>query len=263
MAGLWARISSTSMWSLRRTPGSLLVRNTSEVATSLWRMANPSSVVRSSARLFLPRLECSRRTWTSLGTMASPVDASPRMASPRSTCSILMTSAPQSDSSAEAAGTKVCSATSSTRTPCMTALIGGLPCLQHGRDGGASWSRLSAAGDVPEGDVAVECALPRHAEDPLADHVARHLGRPTADGGDLAHQEVGPAVGDGTVVVGPRPAVTTGDLVGDGVRPGRDHTAEESADGRRLVRHCPGAHPLGEALLERLGRQLEHPGFAD
>ena len=45
------------------------------------------------------------------------------MASPRSTCSILMISAPQSASSADAAGTKVCSATSRTRTPFMTAVI--------------------------------------------------------------------------------------------------------------------------------------------
>ena len=45
------------------------------------------------------------------------------MASPRSTCSILMTSAPQSASSADAAGTNVCSATSRMRTPCMTAVI--------------------------------------------------------------------------------------------------------------------------------------------
>ena len=50
------------------------------------------------------------------------------MASPRSTCSILMTSAPQSASSAEAAGTKVCSATSRIRTPCMIAVIGPSAC---------------------------------------------------------------------------------------------------------------------------------------
>lgn len=44
------------------------------------------------------------------------------MASPRSVGSILMMSAPQSDKSAVAAGTKVCSATSRTRTPCITAV---------------------------------------------------------------------------------------------------------------------------------------------
>ena len=49
------------------------------------------------------------------------------MASPRSVGSILMTSAPQSASSAEAAGTKVCSATSRTRTPSITAVTGTLP----------------------------------------------------------------------------------------------------------------------------------------
>src|SRR5262245_43893362 len=63
-------------------------------------------------------------TWMLLGTIARPVDARPRMASPRSTGSILITSAPQSASSADAAGTKVCSATSSTRTPSITLVIG-------------------------------------------------------------------------------------------------------------------------------------------
>ena len=49
----------------------------------------------------------------------TPLEARPRMASPRSGCSILMTSAPQSARTAEAAGTKVCSATSRMRTPSM------------------------------------------------------------------------------------------------------------------------------------------------
>ena len=48
---------------------------------------------------------------------AVPVSFRPRIASPRSTCSTLMTSAPQSASTAAATGTKVCSATSSTRMP--------------------------------------------------------------------------------------------------------------------------------------------------
>ncbi len=46
------------------------------------------------------------------------------MASPRSTCSILMTSAPQSARTADAAGTKVCSATSRMRIPSMIAVTG-------------------------------------------------------------------------------------------------------------------------------------------
>ena len=49
------------------------------------------------------------------------------MASPRSIGSILITSAPQSASSADAAGTNVCSATSRTRTPSITAVTGTLP----------------------------------------------------------------------------------------------------------------------------------------
>ena len=54
ICGLCARMSSTSMRSLASTPGSLFVRNTSEVAASLARMSRPSSVVRSRARLCLP-----------------------------------------------------------------------------------------------------------------------------------------------------------------------------------------------------------------
>src|ERR1700722_205417 len=231
MSGLWALTSSTSTWSLPRTLGSLLVRKTSEVAMSLWRISSPSGVVRSRPRLFLPRFECSRRTWTSSGTMARTGGPRPRMASPRSTCSILMTSAPQSESSAEAAGTNVCSATSRTRTPCMTAVIGGLPCPRRDPGGraplGQMWhrcqqsqawypgsdeggprggarSRRCAAGDVSERNVPVEGALSRHAEYPFADHIAGHLGGSAPDGGRLAHQEVGPAVGDGAVVVRPR-----------------------------------------------------------
>src|SRR5262245_57217756 len=87
-------------------------------------MSRPSGVARSSPRLRFPRFECSISTWMLLGTMARPVDARPRIASPRSTGSILITSAPQSASSADAAGTKVCSATSRTRTPFITSVIG-------------------------------------------------------------------------------------------------------------------------------------------
>ena len=56
---------------------------------------------------------------TSPAKIAMPVDARPRAASPRVTCSILMTSAPQSARRADAAGTKVCSATSRMRMPSM------------------------------------------------------------------------------------------------------------------------------------------------
>src|SRR5580700_4711642 len=85
-------------------------------------MSRPSGVVRSRARLRLPRLECSSSACTSPPMEMTPVAARPRMASPRSVGSTLITSAPQSASSAEAAGTNVCSATSRIRTPFMTAV---------------------------------------------------------------------------------------------------------------------------------------------
>ena len=69
--------------------------------------------------LFFPRLECSSSTCTAPIEGITPLEARPRMASPRSGCSILMTSAPQSARMADAAGTKVCSATSRMRTPSM------------------------------------------------------------------------------------------------------------------------------------------------
>src|ERR1700722_14185095 len=90
-------------------------------------MSRPSGVVRSSARLRLPRFECSSRAWTSPLIDTTPVAARPRMASPRSIGSILITSAPQSARSAEAAGTNVCSAASRTRTPSITAVTKTLP----------------------------------------------------------------------------------------------------------------------------------------
>src|SRR3954471_4475116 len=88
-------------------------------------MSTPSGVARSRPRLCLPRLECSSRTCTLSGTIAVPLEARPRIASPRCTCSILMTSAPQSDINADAAGTNVCSATSRMRTPFITAVMTG------------------------------------------------------------------------------------------------------------------------------------------
>ena len=51
---------------------------------------------------------------------AMPVEPRPRAASPRVTCSILITSAPQSARMPDAAGTKVCSATSRMRMPSIT-----------------------------------------------------------------------------------------------------------------------------------------------
>src|SRR2546427_11875458 len=56
---------------------------------------------------------------------ARPEGTSPRCGSPLVGCSILITSAPQSASTAPAAGTNHQCATSTTRTPCRTSLIGG------------------------------------------------------------------------------------------------------------------------------------------
>src|SRR2546425_9803692 len=62
-----------------------------------------------------------------------PEVTSPRCGSPLVGCSILITSAPQSASTAPAAGTNHHCATSTTRTPCRTPLIGGsLPRLAGG-----------------------------------------------------------------------------------------------------------------------------------
>src|SRR5437773_9437322 len=62
-----------------------------------------------------------------------PEVTSPRCGSPLVGCSILITSAPQSASTAPAAGTNHHCATSRTRTPCRTPLIGGsLPRLAGG-----------------------------------------------------------------------------------------------------------------------------------
>src|SRR5437868_2915992 len=80
-------------------------------------MSRPSSWFRSRARLSFPRLACSRIGETSPAKMAMPVEASPRAASPRVMCSILITSAPQSLRIAEAAGTNVWSARSRMRIP--------------------------------------------------------------------------------------------------------------------------------------------------
>src|SRR3546814_17596629 len=55
------------------------------------------------------------------------------------------------------------------------------------------WTRSAvggAAGDVAEGDIAVEGALAGRSQDALAHHVAGHLGGSAADAAHLAHEEV-------------------------------------------------------------------------
>ena len=83
--------------------------------------------------LFFPRLECSSSTCTAPMEGITPLEARPRMASPRSGCSTLMTSAPQSARMADAAGTKVCSATSRMRTPSMMSGNEIPPCVRDRR----------------------------------------------------------------------------------------------------------------------------------
>ena len=83
------------------------------------------------------------------------------MASPRSIGSILITSAPQSARSAEAAGTKVCSATSRTRTPSITAVNGTLPLsARFGSDpGGRRTLKLTSTSTIAScrGGTAPSC----------------------------------------------------------------------------------------------------------
>ena len=84
MFGLCARMSSTSIFSLvahaRHLVGEEDVGDGGEPVQDV---ATLVRVLRSSARLFLPRFECSRITDTLPENIAMPLDASPRIASPR------------------------------------------------------------------------------------------------------------------------------------------------------------------------------------
>src|SRR5947209_4698258 len=74
--------------------------------------------------LRLPRLACSISGLTFRSSLNPPIVAIPRWVSPRSGCSTLITSAPQSARIAPAAGTNTNCATSRTRTPFMTLVTG-------------------------------------------------------------------------------------------------------------------------------------------
>ncbi len=203
-----------------------------------------------------------------------PLDASPRMASPRSTCSILMTSAPQSDRSADAAGTKVCSATSRMRTPCRIAVIGLPPEVPTAGPRAAGSTRVPVdhaahdeglRGTSRNGDVAVEGALAGHAEHPLADHVAGHLGGAAADAGRpgaCRKSAPRPATAPSSSVhAAPAAPASSKAIV---LRPGR-------ADARRRAGRWrpPGRTSLRTAMPSPMRRwrcwptTLEHPGLAD
>src|SRR5258708_1515004 len=122
ICGLTAGTESTSMPSLGRARGRKFVRKTSLVRMSSCSTRVASGFSRDRPMLRLPRLgpsiigakldPCEMRSWPRALMR-------PRPASPRSACSTLMTSAPQSARTAPADGTKVNCATSRTRTPAM------------------------------------------------------------------------------------------------------------------------------------------------
>src|SRR5690242_14245417 len=106
-----------------RAPSRMLVMNTSAPSISLYSCSRPSPCVRSSPTPRLPRLAASKN-----GFVRSPGRWITRMVRPASpppaARSTLITSAPQSARIIAAEGAKVCSATSITRTPCITSYIG-------------------------------------------------------------------------------------------------------------------------------------------
>src|SRR6516164_708275 len=124
MLGLRARMSSTSICKRLRAAGRKLVRNTSDVSARRYSSSSPPGVARSRPTLRFPRLGCSIMKLTEVGPLGtSPEVMRPRCGSPVSGCSTLITSAPQSQRTAPAEGTKVQEATSSTLTPSSTPLI--------------------------------------------------------------------------------------------------------------------------------------------
>ena len=120
-----------------------------------------------------------------------------------------------------------------------------------------------AAGDLPEGHVAVERAFTGHAEHPLTDDVARHLRRAPADARDLTHQEVIPGAGRRAIAVGPRRADPACDLVRDRSDPRSAHSGEQAAERGGLVGHHTARDALVETLLQRAADDFEHARFTD
>src|SRR6516162_1335725 len=118
--GLTALMSSTSILKRFLVPGRKLVRNTSDRRASSYSTSTPSGVLTSRPMLRLPRLACSKLGLGSPSTLYAPVSRSPRCGSPVTGCSTLMTSAPQSASTAPADGTNHHCATSTTRMPFRT-----------------------------------------------------------------------------------------------------------------------------------------------
>src|SRR5207244_2298104 len=114
--------------------------------------SRPAGRPRSRPTLRLPRFGCSTMKLTPPVGGTRPEVTSPRCGSPLAGCSILITSAPQSASTAPAAGTNHHCATSTTRTPCRTPLMAGsLPRLSGGppvrsaAHGRSSYSRADSS----------------------------------------------------------------------------------------------------------------------
>jgi hypothetical protein len=122
--GLTLRMSSTSMWSFRRAAGRKFVRKTSASFTSLCSTSSPRGLPRSMPTLRFPRFDCSIMKLTPPVGGKNPEVTNPRCGSPVTGCSILMTSAPQSASTAPPDGTNHHWATSITRTPSSTRDMG-------------------------------------------------------------------------------------------------------------------------------------------
>src|SRR3954451_6086418 len=114
-----------------------------------------------------------------------------------------------------------------------------------------------AARHVTERDSAVERLLPWHAQDPLAEHVARHLRGAAGDAADLPHEEIDAAVGERPTVVEPRSPGCPSELEHDRSEPLRRHAVEEASDRRRLVRQRAGRDTVSDAFVEVSTDRLE------
>src|SRR5688572_8207737 len=123
--------------------------------------------------LRLPRLGCCIRLERCGLTASRCSSLIPRCASPRTGCSILITSAPQSVSTAPAAGTNVNWATSSIRTPFMTWVIVRSPSRRVEADG-------FLVGELVQALLAVLTAIAR-ALDPAEGRVGLHRPRPAVE----------------------------------------------------------------------------------
>src|ERR1700733_3409171 len=148
IAGLTFLMSSTSRLNRCRASGRKLVRNTSDRPASSYAICWPSGLKTSRPLERLPRLACSKLGFGSPVTLSAPTWRRPRWGSPVTACSTLITSAPQSDRTAPADGTKPYIATSRTRMPSSGPAIRTPP------------ARAPRAGGVPQGRRCPQAAPP-------------------------------------------------------------------------------------------------------